>query len=1436
MRVLVIIGLLMFFSSESMAAKKSVSYNSNGATSGTAPATQTTSNYGTVTVSNNSGNLAILNQTFSGWDTSNTATVATYQPGDQLTLNNDNVNLFAVWTPRPTVTAGQSFSVNQGATANTNVGTVATTGGTPTSFNIASGNTDSIFSISTSGAITVANTKTVPTSPTSYTLSITATNAAGTSTPQNVTITVNPPSFSIADLNVTEGNNGYHLVNIPVTLSYLDGNTHTVNYTTSNLTAIATTSTTPGDYNTSSGTLTFNSTTTVQYVPVYINGDTIPENDENFSITLSNPTFATISKATSTVIILDDDNIGYCQTNNLSNGFHIVDPSNDITKSFEIYCYNNKDYIALPIKNNSNNFVFKNNTLASTNYYSEADTNSSSFDAIEINAYTLKVQAKSTIPLPQTISGTGITTFNTMGSSFSNINLTGTPFAIDWSNTTITNCTQSKLRTAYYGQDVKINSLNYDKAICNVTNMQLKLLDDYTYLQYNSSEVLQPSCKTMAEAVPSTFLQSSSIKGHYWISPLLNDRTYGQTNIKSTQRPIVSYCWYQTDLNWVWTFSLAMDGKVTSNKNDLLNKSDTCSQFGLVPFTPNNEDTFERVRAYLYNIQPQWNNYTGTIEEKVKTFTSQHYYLSTEQSSILWPYGSFGVYFPYKGNHDSSGNTKTWGGSNSNTPGWMSGSPMHNIQTITQDYPRVTADGGNTNRNYYSWGTAPALSATASKNAYSTIDTTYTDGSYPYSATMGAKGWRSVLQDLNKTDEWFISRSGAGMNFDKTGNYPYYEPNGNYTAGAWLNFLYDSNGRVRHTDDWDNNYPYYDYMCMAPDNYDFTTRYGLLNGPFKAIEHTTASGSELNNLALTTKIVKAPLAFDIILLNDSLSAIQPDRNISVGIFLDDTYMVGSTETAKDIHYFGDIQLDGQGTFNSIKTTGRFELPASSWPSGTNKWTSANKRLFLKFKYCSNDKNEWTDCWTLSGDTATCKTGQTANCQTADSDDFAVRPDRFDFSLSGSTPYKAGVGYNITFSAKDADNVNTLNFNQNVPFTYKETKSGCINGDYNTTLNVVPMVDGSNIMNLAYSEVGVINVKLQEIVGSEFALVDANDTSDTQRLITPYDQNWTYTPDHFSLASSSFNNRGNGFTYISSDLNMSSDLNVTTVAQNAKNIVTKNYSSACYAKQTSYQFSYTPLIINPNASLSNMKYLETKSSTTATIPITSSGASWSSSMPNTVFSTDNNGTAKLDFKINFDRNVTKPVDPFIFNLKDINVTDTDTVQGHTTLNQNTTFLYGRTHAPRYRFTGNSGDAKIYYETYCGSDGNKTMLPTGSIGSSDSVGWYLNVNHNTTTDGNITTITEKNLTNTVTNSSALPLTTSNGISTTALVYHGTTFPYKTTIQDTASSWLIYNPYDSTATTNEFEVEFYGGSNTWTGHNNTTTTTDSVAAPVTGKRILW
>lgn len=75
------------------------------------------------------------------------------------------------------------------------------------------------------------------------------------------------------------------------------------------------------------------------------------------------------------------------------------------------------------------------------------------------------------------------------------------------------------------------------------------------------------------------------------------------------------------------------------------------------------------------------------------------------------------------------------------------------------------------------------------------------------------------------------------------------------------------------------------------------------------------------------------------------------------LFLDDTYMVGSANT-KGYSLFGDIKKWSAETVMP-KTTGRFELPASSWPAGVQTWSSANKRLFFKFKYCSRNDYEWT---------------------------------------------------------------------------------------------------------------------------------------------------------------------------------------------------------------------------------------------------------------------------------------------------------------------------------------------------------------------------------------------------------------------------------------------------------------------------------------------
>ncbi|MET4479969.1 DUF4082 domain-containing protein [Bradyrhizobium sp. F1.13.3] len=78
----------------------------------------------------------------------------------------------------------------------------------------------------------------------------------------------------------------------------------TVGFTTSNGSALA-----GSDYTTTSGTVTFAAGQVSQTISVPIINDTTPENDETFTVTLSNPTGATLgTQATTTVKILDNDN------------------------------------------------------------------------------------------------------------------------------------------------------------------------------------------------------------------------------------------------------------------------------------------------------------------------------------------------------------------------------------------------------------------------------------------------------------------------------------------------------------------------------------------------------------------------------------------------------------------------------------------------------------------------------------------------------------------------------------------------------------------------------------------------------------------------------------------------------------------------------------------------------------------------------------------------------------------------------------------------------------------------------------------------------------------------------------------------------------------------------------------------------------------------
>jgi Ca2+-binding RTX toxin-like protein len=123
-------------------------------------------------------------------------------------------------------------------------------------------------------------------------------NAEGSLTPP----VIGPPSLAITGASVTEGNSGTTTALLTVTLSSASLSTVTVNWATADGTATA-----GSDYLPASGTLTFGPGQVSLTISVTVNGDTVFEPDEAFTVTLSGPVGATLGTSTGSVTISNDD-------------------------------------------------------------------------------------------------------------------------------------------------------------------------------------------------------------------------------------------------------------------------------------------------------------------------------------------------------------------------------------------------------------------------------------------------------------------------------------------------------------------------------------------------------------------------------------------------------------------------------------------------------------------------------------------------------------------------------------------------------------------------------------------------------------------------------------------------------------------------------------------------------------------------------------------------------------------------------------------------------------------------------------------------------------------------------------------------------------------------------------------------------------------------
>ena len=205
-----------------------------------------------------------------------------------------------------------SATLNHASSAATTVTVTAVSGaytvGSDATITIAAGDT---ANSSDTVTITAVNNNIDEGASRAVTVTGTASNSQGvTAAATGASLTIrdddDPPSLSIGDASVTEGNSGTANLQFTVTLSPASGQQVTVNYAAA--APDSGTATSGVDYTAvSAGTLTFAAGDMSKTITVSVIGDGQDEPDETVKLTLSGAVNATVGTATGTGTIMDDD-------------------------------------------------------------------------------------------------------------------------------------------------------------------------------------------------------------------------------------------------------------------------------------------------------------------------------------------------------------------------------------------------------------------------------------------------------------------------------------------------------------------------------------------------------------------------------------------------------------------------------------------------------------------------------------------------------------------------------------------------------------------------------------------------------------------------------------------------------------------------------------------------------------------------------------------------------------------------------------------------------------------------------------------------------------------------------------------------------------------------------------------------------------------------
>jgi len=524
-------------------------------------------------------------------------------------------------------------------------------------------------------------------------------------------------------------------------------------------------------------------------------------------------------------------------------------------------------------------------------------------------------------------------------------------------------------------------------------------------------------------------------------------------------------------------------------------------------------------------------------------------------------------------------------------------------------------------------------------------------------------------------------------------------------------------------------------------------------------------------------------------------------------------------------------------------------------------------------------------------------GENQYKQAGENFDITIKAvDEGNASKLGNSTY-SGQGESTVLSVSGyTSQLNTLNLQAQfyqptaAEITQMQTDTGqtdvatCSNSGVFTISNGTDsFVSGEVNASIKFSETGILDINISEKPGQEWALVDASDTPASQRYIQPSTIIYDYqdisknslmlfvpytlqtTAEYNSTTSKTwvYMNDINGSNTSSTTPEMGAYISYKIVAKNKGGNITHNYTKTCFPDtnevncprvnglklNTTFDL-FLNATINASGNADLSLYTEDNNSV----------AVWALTKNKTLVIGNNNikewiaplqftdGIGRAKVYLNIDREKNQALNPINLKLVDINtstswMTNPGSPKNFTgqILNTSKSFVYGRTNSPRHRFDTNPGTAFIYYETFCnGTDIKnntcvKSLLPNGvDSNSTDDPRWFVNKAH-ISMAGSTGSVAQKS---TPTTSNYADATTPTGVpvASTSVTYHGDVYPYKTTMKNTPSKWLIYDKYKPDPQYNEFEVEFINGSSDWAGKHETNTTTTNVATDKTNRRTMW